>query len=308
MSTVQTTDRVFNDSQLQEQFDQDGFVVVRLLPVEVATSLLAELLAQRASAPASTGQGLDQSFFNQDLSYRKRVDALGTQAIGPVLDSILTDSRLTACGLVTKRPGGFPLNLHRDDAILRDPRHVVVNTWCALGPVNAANGALAMLRGSHRLPNLEVRGTARFYEDYAETLKNWTEVIELSPGEAILFDNRLLHWSTPNSTDEARHALRSVSVPRDERLVFFKVDAEGGGNRFEVLASEGESAVDRTVGQIMRGDVVVPSLGHVANSNRPVTLTECAAILGRRMPSQPADVSPFRRVARKLRNVISRAM
>lgn len=307
MHTAPTADGVFRDEQIERTFNRDGFVIVRLLSADAAGSLLAELIAERASAPVSSGQGLDQSFFNKDVAYRKRVDRLATAAIGPALDAVLADYRLSACGLVTKRAGGFPLNLHRDDAILRNRDQVVINTWCALGAVDAANGALAMLRGSHRLPNLEVRGTARFYEDYADTLKDWTEVVELGAGEAILFDNRLLHWSTPNSTNEARHALRAVSVPRDERLVFFKNDVESGGVRFEVLATEGDSAVDLTVGQVMRGEAVVPSLGYVPNTNRPVSLAECAEILGRTLPPPAAERAPRRTLAGKLRDLIGRA-
>jgi len=285
--------QIFRDPQRQETLERQGFLVVPLFGEAEAAGLLDRLerLEREApEAPMPPDEALRKSFFHPDLDYRTRVDALGREALAGPLSELIDNYRIVACGQFTKRPNAKEMAIHRDWTMMRDPALAALNIWCPLVPVDRGNGTLALLPGSHRLPNVETPGVRPFYEDYPDALKKRSVSFALRPGEAVIFDNRLLHWSTANRTDEPRPVLRAVAVPEGERIVFYRLDQESGGKRFEILDIEEEGALAQTPRETEEGQISRRSLGFVANDNRPLSLRQCEALLGveRRAPGPVA--------------------
>lgn len=275
--------RIFVDPALQETFEAQGFAVVRLLSGAEAASLLDGLEALRRDAPPvelPPDEALVKSFFHTDADYRTGVDALVREALSAPFRTVVAGYRLAACGQFIKRPRAKEMGLHRDWTILRDPGLPALNIWCPLVEVGRSNGTLALLPGSHKLPNIETPGVEPFYAGYGEALKRGGVTFDLSAGEAVLFDNRILHWSTANATDRERPVLRAVSLPQSERIVFYRVEAESGGARFEIVDIEEDGALSATPRETEHGTIARKSLGFVANDNRSISLRECERLLG----------------------------
>jgi Phytanoyl-CoA dioxygenase (PhyH) len=275
--------QIFRDPERQGAIERQGFAVVPLFDEAEAAALLDRLerLEREApEAPMRPDEALRKSFFHPDPDYRTRVDSLGREALAGPLSAILEGYRIVACGQFTKRPNAKEMGIHRDWTMMRDPALPAFNIWCPLVPVDRRNGTLALLPGSHKLPNVETPGIRPFYEDYPEPLKKRSVSFALRPGEAVIFDNRLLHWSTANRTAEPRPVLRAVTVPEGERIVFYRLDEESGGSRFEILDIEEEGALAQTPRETEEGRLPRRSLGFVANDNRSLSLRECEALLG----------------------------
>lgn len=276
--------QVFRDSARQEAFERQGFALVRLFDGAQAAALLERLEALERRAPPvqlPPDEALRKSFFHPDLDYRTQVDAVGREALAGRLAEILDGYRIVACGQFTKRPHAKEMGLHRDWTMMRNPALPAVNIWCPLVPVDRSNGTLALLPGSHKLPNVEAPGVQPFYGGYAQALKKRSMSFALAPGEALIFDNRVLHWSTANRTGDPRPVLRAVAVPQEERIVFYRLDEESGGRRFELLDLEEDGVLTRTPRDTEEGKARQRSLGFVSNENRPLSLRECEALLAR---------------------------
>jgi hypothetical protein len=274
---------VFLDQARQEAFERDGFAVVRLFDSAAAAALLDRLDSLQRGAPPvqlPPDEALLKSFFHPDAAYRTQVDSAGREALEEPLTAILDRYRIVACGHFTKRPNAAEMGLHRDWTMMRDPGQPALNIWCPLVPVGRSNGTLALLPGSHRLPNIETPGVEPFYGRYAQALKKRSVTFDLAPGEAILFDNRVLHWSTANATATPRPVLRAVAVPEDQRIVFYRLDSESGGRRFEILDAEEEGVLSVTPRDHEAGTTPRRSFGYVANDNRDISLRECKRLLG----------------------------
>jgi len=103
--------------------------------------------------------------------------------------------------------GGSPLPWHQDGgdwwALDRDP---LVFAWIALSDATRENGAVQVVRGSHRRGLLSRRGHTLSAEDVARVVADGRDVVdvELAPGDAFLCHNWTVHRSGTNSTDSAR--------------------------------------------------------------------------------------------------------
>ena len=79
----------------------------------------------------------------------------------------------------------------------------------SLNGANKNNGCLRVINGSHRLG---VINKGHLIDEKNIKLKGMNiEYIELKSGEAILFDNHLVHGSDKNKTRKNRLAFRGTS-------------------------------------------------------------------------------------------------
>jgi ectoine hydroxylase-related dioxygenase (phytanoyl-CoA dioxygenase family) len=105
--------------------------------------------------------------------------------------------------------GGTTLPWHQDGgdwwALDRDP---LIFVWLALSPATRANGAVQVVRGSHRRGLLSRRGHTLDGAALAAVVDGAAPGdivdVELQPGQAFLCHNWLVHRSGVNTTEEAR--------------------------------------------------------------------------------------------------------
>jgi ectoine hydroxylase-related dioxygenase (phytanoyl-CoA dioxygenase family) len=86
--------------------------------------------------------------------------------------------------------------------------------WTALDDASAANGALQVLPGTHRLGLLTGDRAAAVQRalEAARTEGRGPVVLEARAGEAFLLHNLLLHSSGPNPTPHSRRAITTIYV------------------------------------------------------------------------------------------------
>jgi ectoine hydroxylase-related dioxygenase (phytanoyl-CoA dioxygenase family) len=118
--------------------------------------------------------------------------------------------------------GGSPLPWHQDGgdwwALDRDP---LVFAWVAMSDATRENGAVQVVRGSHRLGLLSKRGHTLSAEDVARVVGAGENVIdvELAAGDAFLCHNWTVHRSGINSTDSARRGFSANFVDSRTRVL-----------------------------------------------------------------------------------------
>lgn len=205
-----------------------------------APSAAAEAAAYEAAGVASAGQS--RGFKGPSRAYRKIGEAGAGLEVDPLFMAAMRRPLLRAVAdrvygahaaisvyraMVMCKPagpdgGGSSLPWHQDGgdwwSLDRDPLAFI---WIALSDATRENGAVQVVRGSHRLGILSRRGHTLEPAAVAALVGDGANVVdvELQPGDAFLCHNWTVHRSGVNSTDAARRGFSVNLVDARTRVL-----------------------------------------------------------------------------------------
>jgi hypothetical protein len=224
-------EQLFQDEALQQQLDQDGCVVVPFLSAD-ELAVLREFYASHHpdGMPPQMRDGIHMTIWCSDRTYKDDIREGLKRILHAASHRLYQDFRLLAPVFIVKRKGDdttFPI--HQDWNVVDETQHRAFNMWIPLHDVDASNGALWIVKGSHKFPN-HVRGPGylfpRLYhlEDH---IRPRMEPMAMQAGQALIFYHRVLHGSPPNQTDDPRVVVAMSVLPEAVPLhIFFQKDAQ----------------------------------------------------------------------------------
>lgn len=198
---------VFKDAAFAEQLSETGITVQPFL----SESQLEDLrgIYQRHHQLEDANGGMFYSVYSQDLAYRQEVDREIRAVLQPTLDAWFKDYKNVVNSFVVKLPGkASEFDIHQDTTALDEFQYSPLSVWIPLWDVDAENGAMCVVPGSHGMFS-PYRGIS-FHFPFAgakEEVRAYLEPVPVSAGHAVLFDPRILHNSLPNTSDSPRVAL-----------------------------------------------------------------------------------------------------
>lgn len=223
----------FASPAVQERFDRHGFVVLPFLePKELAW--LGTLLEE---AKASLGETFSSSQQGGDASIRRAVSdgviALTRRAVG----EHFVEVRPLLAALLHTPPGEDSGASPRAGWTVVDERwSYSVTVWCPLVDTDEASGMLHLMAGSHRVgPTLRGPSLPDPFENVDDAaLARRLLPVSCRAGEAIVFDNRLVHWAPPNQTGKPYPVAVVGLCPRDAVPIHLEAADDGRLYRAEV--------------------------------------------------------------------------
>ena len=153
-----------------------------------------------------------------------------TRLVGPVLDDLLPDHEPFLASFLTKGSAhGSTISFHQDLTYTDERRARTTLVWIPLCDVDARNGAMAIIPGSHRwTTGCRPGGPDPLpTEDHQRELAELAELVPLAAGSALLYDAALIHGSGPNPTPHPRPAVGIALAPRGADLVHVHRDDDG---------------------------------------------------------------------------------
>ena len=242
------------------QFTRDGYVVApALLHPEEAAHIRETFMAENAHGPVPGLSEIHGDYDRADpLSFYPRmmqphthpelsVGALSLQYLldarfHPILSELMRDEPVAVQSMFYfKPPGARGQELHQDNYYLRVSPGVCMAAWIAIDDVDAENGGMKVVPGSQHesiaCPE-KADPAVSFTTDYVPVPAGMKAVhCAMKAGDVLLFDGRLIHGSTPNtSADRFRRSLIFHYVPEsseemssgyDTRLKFNGAPATG---------------------------------------------------------------------------------
>jgi len=217
-----------------EQFQRDGFVVVRDLVVAADLAQMRQITERGVrgeiapieyeaelhypGAPESMQsaggrtirrlkQAHSRSFLFTEWMLRPEIVGRLRQLLGP---SIVCPLAHHNC-IMTKQPQfSSETGWHQDIRYWSFRRPELVNAWIALGHERPENGCLQIIPGSHTLSLDRSRfdDDLFFRVDLAENqpLIATMRYVELSPGDVLFFHCKTLHAASRNTTQETKYS------------------------------------------------------------------------------------------------------
>lgn len=222
--------RLFKNEELQNEFELNGFVRIPFLDA----AKVEEIKAHYESLPKGKvpEYGFHISLDKEDKDVVKNEIEYLKQATAEAVSEHFEDPKVFTASFVIKEtnPKGV-VPAHQDWTFVDEKEYCSVTCWIPLVDVNIDNGALGVIRGSHKFYEFtRCSPSPQSPTPIAEqmfTLFPYMHTPELKAGEALVFDNRTMHASPPNVTDSPRVAV-GIGITQQDAKLFHHYLLPGG--------------------------------------------------------------------------------
>lgn len=231
---------LFKEKTLQAQFDEQGYVKVPLLNEAEVNELKNFYLSQDNDHIGEYGFHI--SLENKRPEYVNAVFKKLFETLVPRLDAMLTDYKAFTASYVIKEAGLQNIvPPHQDWSFVDEELYCSATVWVPLVDVNKNNGALGIIKGSHRVfhsPRTSPSPQAKsILSDHVFTLFPFIEVIDMKAGEALIFNNKTIHASPPNVSGHTRIAAGIGITQKNAKLLHY-YQLPGTANAIDVYEVE----------------------------------------------------------------------
>lgn len=198
---------LFQDNLNAKCFETYGYCLIDLLDSDALSNL--ESYYHNSEFGKKRKEGFSISLDESNVSEIKNAQETILANVLPKLDGVLNDYKAFTASYVVKEPGKKNIvPPHQDWSFVDEAENFSCTVWIPLLDVDMFNGGLGVIKGSHRLfkhyrssPSPQSQSP---FADHIFTLFPFVEIIEVKAGQALVFDNRLLHASPPNISDKTR--------------------------------------------------------------------------------------------------------
>ncbi|BAQ61813.1 hypothetical protein GM3708_2219 [Geminocystis sp. NIES-3708] len=271
--------QIFQDNDLQKSFLKKGYVQVPMLSSTQVMYLLEEIAKLRPYDNFAPKNSYHCSFLDPNLEYKRQTYNLIRGIFTPFVNEYLVGYEILNCNFYVKPPHTGEFQIHQNWPAIADINDTTVTIWCPLVDVIESNGAIQVVAGSHKiLPHIEAPNSPPYFVNFQEALiEKYLKPFPMKAGEAIIFDDGLIHWSRKNDSDQSRIAIQILCIPSDATPTFFFKECE---ERFELIHADSEFFLTSHVSDLY-GDRKPDwkSVGFVKNQNRLITEEEFAKLL-----------------------------
>lgn len=217
-----------NAHEIADAFFEDGFVLVPQVIGATELQALAEHIfhLRQPSAAARARYGVD----GYELLGKNALDELTPQQLvgierllrlhifDPPTRQLMLDARIVnlvrrlwpgeplgvSALYYPKPPGARGFALHSDTGYLPTEPPELAGAFVAVDDADQENGALSVVRGSHRLTEVERRAIPThefiFPEEFIQPAGTERVLVPMKAGDVLLFHGNSLHASLPNRT------------------------------------------------------------------------------------------------------------
>lgn len=219
---LETIAPLFLDKEAQTRFDTDGYVKIPFLNAHEVEDLKNYYLAQNHDHIGE--YGFHVSLDNNNENYISGVFEKLFGVLVPKLNPLLNDYKPFTASYVIKEAGLQNIvPPHQDWTFVDETEFCSATVWIPLMDVNKNNGALSLIKGSHHLfnePRCSPSPQAKsVLSNHLFDIFPFVEVIDMLAGEALVFNNRTVHASPPNTSGVTRIGVGIGITQRNAQLV-----------------------------------------------------------------------------------------
>jgi len=200
-----------------------GYVSFPLLSVEVVREITEAYTG--LTVEDKYGIGYRVSLYTSALDTRRLARELLIEKAFPALDAWLVNRYPYMATYLVKEGGGRWIPTHQDWSHCDESLDDSVMCWIPLCDVDEHNGGLGFINGSHRyfdylraFPYMVAKTPV---DCHGHRLLGYLNFPSMRAGDAVVFNNRVIHGSLPNTTATTRMAFSFALHPKHEALLAY---------------------------------------------------------------------------------------
>lgn len=280
---------ILHDPALEEELLETGYVKVPFLDADELATTTAELDRLRPDDGFEPdGTGLNRStyhctFLDTNHEYKQQAQELITRVFQPKIDEVVVDYRILTGNFYVKMPGKGRFQIHQNWPTTQDLSITTLTVWCPFHDTDEANGTLRIVPGSHKIvPDVSTPQRPPFFAGFEDELIDHHLVpMCLRGGEALIFDDSLVHWSSENVSDAPRRAVQIETVPAEVPAVLYHLDDYGPEPQWELYEVDDRFFIDHSIDQVIGRPNDLHRIALADYVNRDLTEAEFTDLLRR---------------------------
>lgn len=234
--TLQTP--FFRDSGHEHDFRTRGYVIQPLLNKDEIKALFD--FQQGLISDISNDYYI--TLFHPDIKIKRQIHQKIRTLLQTRLEAIFFEFELITSSFVYKPAfAQHGITLHQDPSFVDHARYAGVNFWCPLISVDEQNGCMELAPGSQMFDlvcSIPPR-TEKYETVQARLEKDYLKSLPMEAGSVLLFDTRILHKTTGNTTAHRRPAAIGSIIPAQATpCIYFNEDATS--DNFQVYRIDDE--------------------------------------------------------------------
>ncbi len=242
----------FKSENINTELEKNGFAIASF----ASENQIAELFNYYQQLPPINLPGTHVTMFNPSYDYRKNVDKKIKEVCAQIAEDMMNGYCVLYTNFMVKETGAegdFPV--HQDWTYVDETEYSSYAFWIPLQTVNAQNGALHIVKKSHRF-NTGLRGpyVHEPFQHLSNTIREkYAEPIVLKAGEVLIWDHRLIHFSLPNLSGASRIAFTLIMIPKNTEVFHCIAKQDVDFDLVEQFAVDSEFYLNYQIGKRPEG-------------------------------------------------------
>ncbi len=200
---------ILKDAALQNFLDENGYVVLNLLSHPEVAVYVSDY--EKLKQDLRFLNGVQISFEHPSSEVRSRISKQLIQKIQSNLNAVMQRYKLFQGSFISKAPatGNSAIPMHQDWTFVAEQNGFESYTlWIALCDITKEMGTVGVVPQSHKhLHQTRYSPNEKYVARY--NLNEFSQgkeigIFELNAGQALLWNHKLIHFSTPNVSDKER--------------------------------------------------------------------------------------------------------
>lgn len=221
---------VFNNDKLNQEFAENGFVVVPFKEAAELKEIKATLLSLDPSDNFEGNQetklgkqSFHVTFFDSNLPYKTAMLDYGKQVFEELSQRYLNDYDCAQSNVFLKPAGQGYVYPHQNATIVDETKYVSVSVWMPLQDTDFENGTICLVPGSQTL--FEKYRNTTIYWPYVPFFKDGAGLdyfvpVNVKAGEVLILDDRIVHYTPNNNKNEGRWVFHSLWKPKEASTMY----------------------------------------------------------------------------------------
>jgi hypothetical protein len=268
--------QTFVDDRLHDELVHQGFVRLPLLDADELAAFRAAFddlsPADRFDPPGGLPTNPTTyhcTFLDTDLAYKAAFDRLVRDTFERHVEALFDDYTILTANCYAKQPDRGQFEVHQNWNLTPDPSDITVTVWVPLQDTDEENGTLMVVPGSHKLTrDIAYPRGGHYFGEYDQRIAEHRFVpLPVRAGEAVAFDDSLVHGSATNRAGAPRFALQMATIPAEAQPVVYRPTPEG---TFDLLEAPARFYLETTLVEIDEWPDRFARVGSAPNRNRSV--------------------------------------